>query len=150
MKRARQTNTLGNLLISGIKIILIACILTAILVLMLALSMKWEWIGMESVDAVNTCIKAISACLAGFLASKLKIRRNWLAAGVIGMLYMVISFVIFAVLNGSFHISTGNISDVLMAFACASCTCIATGIILEQFGSKPGAGSAKSKTQRTF
>ena len=35
-----------------------------LLVLLLAISMKWEWISMERVDFVNTMIKAVSACFA--------------------------------------------------------------------------------------
>ena len=136
------------MLVDGVKIILVSCILTAVLVLLLAISMKWEWIGMESVDAVNTCIKAISACFAGFLAYKLKFQRGWLAAGIIGVLYMAVSFSIFSILNGSFHFSVDNISDLLMSFACASCTCIATGILMEQFGSASPASAAKPKSQR--
>ena len=144
MKRTRQTNTLGGLIVSGTKIVLVSCILTAILVLLLALSMKWEWIGMESVDTVNTCIKALSACFAGFLAYKLKMRRGWLVAGVLGMLYMALSFVIFAILNGSFQLSFSNASDILMAFACAACTCIAVGILAEQLAPQGKGGKQKA------
>lgn len=149
MKRTRQTNALANLLLSSIKIVLVTCIATAILVLLLAVSMKWEWLGMERVDTVNTCIKAASACLAGYLASKLKWKRIWMAAGIIGTLYMALSFLIFAILNGSFRISVSNVSDILMAFACASCTCIAAGILAEQFGEKaPLSSASRSKSQR--
>lgn len=147
MKRTRQANTIGNLLISCIKIILVACILTAVLVLLLALSMKWEWISIERVDAVNTGIKALSACFTGFLTSKLTLRRSWLVAGALGMLYMALSFLIFSILNGSFRLSVENVSDVLMAFACASCTCIAAGIISEQFGNRPAAAT-KQRSSR--
>ena len=144
MKRTRQGNTLGAILMSGTKIVLVCCILTAVLVLLLALSMKWEWIGMESVDTVNTCIKALCACFAGFLTYKLNLRRSWLAAGIMGMLYMAASFVIFAILNGSFQFSFSNMSDILMAFACASCTCIAIGILAEQFGLPTKGGNKKA------
>lgn len=136
MKRLRQTYRLSAAIVSGMKIALVSCILTAVLVLILAFTMKWEWIGMDSVDAVNTCIKAVSACVAGFLSSKLKIHRRWLAAGLIGMGYMMLSFAVFAILNGGFQLSAGNLSDILMAFACASCTCIAAGIVAEQLGAK--------------
>ena len=141
MKRTRQNRSAGSIVISCIKIILIACIGTALLVLILALTMKWEWVHMERVGAINTVIKALSACFAGFMASKIRIQRCWLLAGILGLLYMAVSFVIFAILNGRFQLGVSNVSDLLMAFACASCTCIAMGIISEQFLQK-GTGRA--------
>ncbi len=136
MKRPYRGVTVGGALIASAKAALLACILTALLVLLLAISMKWEWIGMERVDFVNTMIKAVSACFAGFLVSFQKVRRCWLVAGVVGMVYMVVAFAVFGILNGSFRVSYGNAADVLMAFACASCTCIAVAILRERRAQK--------------
>ena len=58
-------------------------------------------------------------------------RKGWLLAGAAGVTYMALAFAVFGVLNGSFQLSTKNVSDVLMAFACASCTCILVTILLE-------------------
>lgn len=136
MKRPYRGLTVGGALIASLKALLLACIMTAVLVLLLALSMKWEWIGMERVELVNTLIKAASACFAGFLVSLQKIRRSWLLAGLVGMAYMVVAFVVFGILNGGFAVGFGNVSDVLMAFACASCTCIAMAILRERQAQK--------------
>lgn len=137
MKRVRSNhNRLQNTVLSAIKIVLLACILTAVLVLILAVTMKWEWIGMEDVDTANTCIKAISACFAGIFAASLDVKRKWLAAGLLGMLYMALSYGIFSILNGAFYFNWSNLSDLLMTFACASCSCIAIGILLESFSHK--------------
>ena len=136
MKRPYRKATLGSVLIACGKAALLACILTAVLVLLLALSMKWEWIGMERVDAVNTLIKAVSACFAGFITSFQKVRRCWLVAGLVGMGYMIAAFIVFGILNGSFAVSLSNAADVLMAFACAACTCIGVSILRERRAQK--------------
>ena len=132
MKRSNRNITAGGILIAVAKAALLGAILTAVLVLLFAISMKWEWISMERAALVNTFIKAASACFAGFLLSLQKVRRRWLFAGLAGVLYMVASFAVFGVLNGSFAVSFGNVSDVLMAFACAACTCILVSILREK------------------
>lgn len=136
MKRPHRNATAGGIVLAAAKAALLAAILTAVLVLLLAISMKWEWISMERVAFVNTLIKAASACFAGFLISLQRMRRNWLVAGLAGMLYMIVAFAVFGVLNGSFAVSFGNVSDVLMAFACAACTCILLMLLREKQAQK--------------
>lgn len=135
MKHSRKRKS-DSVFPLALKNTLYACILTAALVLLLAFLLRWEWIAAERLDFVNTLIKAVSACFAGVLFSKRTERGTWLWAGVSGALYMSVSFVVFAVLNGSFAFHAGMLSDVLMAFACAACTCILVAYLRERIAAR--------------
>jgi len=119
-----------------LKITLYACILTAALVILLALMLRWEWIGTERIDFMNTLIKAVSACFVGALFSARSARGTWMWAGLSGALYMIASFLVFSILNGSFEFHAGQVSDVLMAFACAACTCILASYLRERLSAR--------------
>ena len=112
---------------------LFGCILTAALVLLLAISMKWEILSVDAIDTCNTAIKALAACFVGALVSRGAGRdekgRGWLAAGLCGMLCMAVSFALFAILGGGFTLRMGTVYDLLMAFACAACTRILLGLL---------------------
>jgi len=131
--RKRKTDSIVPLLVKNT---IYACILTAVLVLLLAFLLRWEWIAAERMDFVNTLIKAVSACFVGVLFSGRDTHGTWRWAGLSGALYMALSFVVFAILNGSFAFHAGMLSDVLMAFACAACTCILAGYLRERIAAR--------------
>ncbi len=114
------------------KAAVLAAVMTAVLVLLLALSLKWEWLGVSHIRIVNTLIKALSACFAGFVVSHGRYRRLWLVAGLAGVIYIAASFAVFGILNGSFRVSVSNLSDVLMAFACSACTSLIVKTLRER------------------
>ncbi|MEG1754858.1 MAG: TIGR04086 family membrane protein [Clostridia bacterium] len=136
MKHARRNNPASSTILSVLKIAVLACIMTAILVLILALTMRWNWFVTDQIQSVNTVIKALSACAAGWMIALKRLPRGWVFAGLTGVIYMIVAFTVFGILNGSFTLSIKNISDVLMAFACASCTCILVNILLENRAQK--------------
>lgn len=119
-------------ILQGLKAVLFGCILSAGLIFIYALMLKWGWFRVESIDAMNTVIKALSASLCGGVISGARLQKGWLVAGGCGAGYLLASFGLFALLNGSFQLSFHTLSDVLMAFACAACTCIFCAILREQ------------------
>ena len=136
MKRSKRNPGFSANLLLVLKTAVLCCIVTALLVLILAVTMRWNWISSEGIRPVNTAIKAISACLAGFLLYRQRPRLSWLIAGLTGMLYMALAFAVFGILNGSFSVTTRTISDLLMAFACGSCVSILTGMLSGGQGKK--------------
>ena len=128
--RARKGASKGVVLVCA-KAALAGCIVTAVLVLLLAMTMRWEWIRMERVELVNTLIKAVSAAYCGVLTAGLSVRRGWLVSGGVGVAYMVIAFAVFGILNGGFAFGLNTVSDLLMAFACAACVSIAVKLLRE-------------------
>lgn len=99
---------------------ILSCILTAILVLLFAFLLKWGVLQTESIRAVNTAIKAICACLAGFLSVRLIQTRGWLYGALSGGLYMTLAYVVFSILEREFHLSLIFLSDLLMGLFCGA------------------------------
>lgn len=110
------------MLLFVLKTALLLSIVTAALVLVLAFTLRWDWISADRIDFVNTCIKALTACLGGFLFARSVHRGAWTAAGLCAVLYMLLSFVVFAICSGSFSPSVGQAIDLLMVFTCAACS----------------------------
>ncbi len=131
MKTAHRTRSgkLTDQLIRSLRASILACILTAVLVLILALLLRWDVFSDSALGALTIAIKAICACVAGFLHVNGSIRRLWILAGFSGMLYMILSLVVFSLLSGEFAIKLSQVSDILMGFACAACCCILRGML---------------------
>ena len=126
MKPVRRSRTvkLTDQLIKSLRAALLACILTALLVFILALLLRWDVFSESGLGALTITIKALCACFAGFLHHDASIKRLWVLAGISGVLYMLLSLVVFSLLSGEFAIRFSHFSDMLMGFACAACTCI--------------------------
>lgn len=99
---------------------LLACILTAVLVLLFAFLLKWGVLQTGSIRAVNTAIKSICACLAGFLSVRAITARGWLYGALSGGLYMTLAYVVFSILEREFHIGLIFLSDLLLGLACGA------------------------------
>lgn len=131
MKAARRSRSqkLSYQLVKSLRAALLACILTALLVLVLALLLRWDIFSEAALNALTIVIKALCACFAGFLHHDASIKRLWLLAGLSGMLYMLLSLITFSLVSGEFDVRFSQISDLLMGFACAACTCILRGML---------------------
>ncbi|MDO4572768.1 MAG: TIGR04086 family membrane protein, partial [Clostridia bacterium] len=131
MKTTRRSRgaKLTDQLIKSLRASLLACILTAILVFIVALLLRWDIFSEAGLHILTIVIKALSACFAGFLHKDFSIRRLWLLAGLSGMLYMLLSLVVFSLLSGEFAFKLSHMTDILMGFACAACACILRGML---------------------
>lgn len=131
MKPVRRSRTvkLTDQLIKSLRAALLACILTALLVFVLALLLRWDVFSENGLGALTLIIKALCACFAGFLHHDASIKRLWVLAGISGVLYMLLSLLVFSLLSGEFAIRLSHLSDMLMGFACAACTCILRGML---------------------
>ena len=126
MKRTSRSRgeRLGYNIIKSLRASLLACTLTALLVLMLALLLRWDVLEISSLNSWSIAIKAICACAAGMLHFDGSIKRLWVIAGLSGVLYIALSIAVFSLLSGEFTLKLSQLSDLMMGFACASCTCI--------------------------
>ncbi len=119
-----------------IRAVVIGCVLTAAMVLLFACTLRWQWIKTERIPFVNTLIKALAACVTGVLLADPSKERVWLSAGFAGLCTILLSFVVFSILNGSFAPRWSNLSDLLMAFACGACSAILTARTKESLSTK--------------
>lgn len=110
---------------------LIACILTVVLILLLAFLLKQGIVALASVRLINTLIKAVCACAAGLLcASRL---RSYAAAygGLSGLLYLSIAYLLFSLIERSFVFDWGTVSDLALGFLCGFGTAMILKLVRE-------------------
>ncbi len=90
-----------------------------------AFIMQKQWLGIGSVIYVNAGIKVVCAVIAAIIALR-KIDRGALLYGALsGALYMLISFIVFSLISGSYSVGKGLFTDLLM---CMLAGCI-TGMV---------------------
>lgn len=140
MKTAHRNRgaRLTDQLIKSLRASILACILTALLVLVTALLLRFDIFSESALNALTVLIKALSACFAGYLHHDASIKRLWVLAGFSGMLYMLLSIAVFGLLTGGFSLKLSHLSDALMGFACAACSCILRGMLYRKPEVKKG------------
>lgn len=101
---------------------LTACAVNVLLVMAFAFVLKNQWLGMDSIRFVNPALKVLSAALAGFLASIKAESKAPLWGAAAGGAYMIVSFLIFSLISGSFTFGGLLFADIGM--------CLLTGAII--------------------
>jgi len=110
---------------------LLACILMAGLILLLAFLLKQGVVPLSSVRLINTLIKAVCAGLAGLLcAGRL---QHFVAGygGLSGLLYLSLSYLLFSLMERSFVLDWGTISDLVLGFLCGFGTAMILKLVRE-------------------
>ena len=93
--------------------IILSVVTSLVLILLFALMIKWfEW-GDGVITPFNIAIKIISIAVGVFVATK--DGKNGLKKGaVVGVFYIMLSFLIFSILLGSFSLSVKFLWDLLL------------------------------------
>lgn len=128
-KRSKGKRREHGLLLSIAKAAGIGCLVTAGLTLLLAISLKWDWIAIDRLDGINSIIKLLSAAVVGCLMRSDR-PHGWVYAGIAGCAYLIAAFAVFAVCAGSFRASTRQLIDFLTVFAVAASVEIFLSVLL--------------------
>jgi len=112
--------------------ILIATALAALLLLLFALMLKWEWLKEDSIPIVNTVIKMVGAVVAGCMASRRAGKKRAVISGVCGGGFILFSFALCAVLEKSWAVSVLLLSDLGLAVVAALGARILWDVFLEK------------------
>lgn len=107
-----------------VKSVIVAVILSLVLILLAALLIKVCNIPTSAIPVINQVIKAVSVLVACLLCLKVP-QNGWLKGIAVGLMYIVIAFVIFSLLDGAFDWSLKILNDV----AIGSVTGAVSGII---------------------
>ena len=91
---------------------LIGTALGTALVALFALILQKQWLGMDSIPYVNSGIKIVSAAVSALIAVRKAPDHTLLWGAAAGGLYMLISFVVFSLISGSFSLGTELICDI--------------------------------------
>ena len=109
-----ENNSLMKQVIKGT---LHGVIATLVLVVVFALIVRFAGIGGGAVRVIAQIIKVVSI----FYAVRVTLRNigkfGYLYGAVVGLLYMVLSFFIFSILDSEFSVTVGLLNDILFAIA---------------------------------
>lgn len=87
---------------------------TLIGILLFAVVIRFVGINDKFIFPINQVIKAISLFVAMFVVLKGKNEKGLYKGLIVGFAYYVISFLVFAILQGKFSISISNFYDLLL------------------------------------
>lgn len=113
-KLSKMSN--DNVFFDFVKGIVVAIIFSLGLVVLFAFILKWFSLPDNVISPVTFVIKCLSVVIGSLLAVK---GNKGLVKGVsFGSVYIVIAFLIFSMLSGSFSIGLSSLLDLLSAAAC--------------------------------
>ena len=115
-----------------IKSCLLGLISTLIGVVLLAVVLKFTDLSTSVISWINNIIKAISIFIVVASLKRMSGEKLLLKAIFAGVLYAVLSFVVFSVLNGSFSFNLSFVYDLLFSVIVA----VIASIILNLFNRK--------------
>ena len=122
MARGKAANAPAVLTL--LKAAFIGCVVSIALIVIFAVLMWKQVVGVELIPIVNAAIKVIGAAAAGFLAQRGC--RAWRFGGAAGLIYAMLAYAVFSILSGSFALNMAMLSDMgiglLAGMLCAMVT----------------------------
>ncbi len=98
---------------SMFKGVLCAVIATLLFVLVFAFIVQVAGLSNSVISPVMQVVKVLAIFVAVLIALQPARSKGWLYGGLVGIFYMVITFLIFSLLDGQFIINLGALSDLL-------------------------------------
>ena len=95
--------------------VLISVILTLVCVLIFALVLQFANISDGVITPVTQVIKVACIFIGVMFTLKKVSKQGWLYGGLIGILYTIFSFLIFAIIDGNFVVGISAFNDLLFA-----------------------------------
>lgn len=97
--------------------VLCAVIGTLLFILLFALIVQLTGLGSNVIAPIMQVVKVICIFVAVAIAIKPAKSKGWLYGALVGLLYMVFTFLIFSLLDGKFTIGLSALSDLLFQTA---------------------------------
>ena len=114
----------GAALFEVIRALVIGIILSLGLVLLAALIIKLFNLPNGAIPVINQVIKGVSILLGCLLSLKNR-QNNWLKGMIVGVSYIVLSYIVFSLLDGAFAFGVHLLND----FVLGAVTGLVSGII---------------------
>ena len=93
--------------------VLCAVIVTLLFILGFALVVQLAGLSNQVISPVMQVVKVVCIFVAVAIAIKPAKSKGWLYGALVGFLYMVLTFLIFSLLDGKFSIGLNSLSDLL-------------------------------------
>ena len=103
-----------NLLLSIIKGAVVSVATTLVAILIFALLIKFFNISDNLIFPINQVIKAISLFIGIMILTKGNKEKGLLKGFLLGLIYFILSFIVFSILQGSFSLQISNVYDLLL------------------------------------
>ena len=113
IKTAQTENKQGNLVLAIIKSSLIALCISLISILFFAFLLKFTNISDKFITPVNQVIKGVSIFLGVFLGFRKEKKMGLLGGFLVGLIYTIIAFISFSLLDGGFSFDKTLIYDII-------------------------------------
>ena len=106
--------------------VLCAVIVTLLFILGFALVVQLSGISSNAITPIMQVVKVVCIFVAVAIALKPARSKGWLYGALVGILYMVVTFLIFSIMDGQFKIGFSALSDLLFQ----SLVGLVSGVIL--------------------
>lgn len=115
--KSKSSELKGNIIINYLKGLIVSMMVSFILVILLAFSLKWFSLNEKYIQPLNLAIKTISVFVGAFIA--IKGNSKGLIKGVsFGLLYIFVAFACFSILANTYTFDLSLFLDML--FACVA------------------------------
>lgn len=128
-RRGKRNGDTAISLLYMLRAALIGCIATAALMLLIAILLKWEWFSISSLNILNTLIKTLCAALAGYCCIRFSNGAHAINAGGAGVIYILLSYVVFRLIEQDFAFRLSDLADVALAFTAALAAALITNLL---------------------
>lgn len=106
--------------------VLCAVVVTLLFILGFALVVQLSGLSNDVIAPVMQIVKVVCIFMAVVIALKPAKSKGWLYGALVGLLYMILTFILFSLLDGKFTVGLGSLSDLLFQTLVGS----VSGIIL--------------------
>ena len=93
--------------------VLCAVIVTLLFILGFALVVQLSGISSNAITPIMQVVKVVCIFVAVAIALKHAKSKGWLYGALVGMIYMVLTFLIFSLMDGKFTVGISALSDLL-------------------------------------
>lgn len=109
MEKAAKQNK--SAVFEVVKAVIVAVIISLVAILLVAFMIKLFNISTNAIPIINQVIKGLSVLIACLICLKTP-SNGWIKGIVVGLLYIMLAFVIFSLLDGQFKFGLNILNDV--------------------------------------
>lgn len=119
----------GKMMLRCLKSAFFALVISLVCILIFAFVIKLTGLSDGLIKPINQVIKAVSIFGGIFMGLKTDANKRYLKGIFIGIVYTIIAFVVFSILNGGFSFDKSIITDLIFGGAMGAISGVITSLI---------------------
>lgn len=88
--------------------------LTMLLIILLAVMLRYSVVSENSITIANQIIKVLGIAVAAFMSARKECTHPWFRGLISGLLYIILGFIVFSAIVGSISFTGSNLADIIM------------------------------------